>query len=251
MEKAVFLLHGFLSDQNDFQPLLSFLEQNYDHVERITYPGHGIGENYLDFNWEKTIQQVEESFERLYLKYQIIDVIGYSMGGAIAVYLSKKYTFRKLILLAPANKYLNLLIPFSKLKHIIVNFYEIQKAFILRKEEDKELYKERIKSVLEDDLYSIKFLKEKYLKLYFHHAYINFRSIIQKSNEDLNNINNPCFIAWGKLDQLVPKESVMHLYNISTNVDKHLEIYDDLSHLLLLSQSNKKLIEDVENFILK
>jgi len=249
MGKAILLLHGWLSDINDFEALIPILKKNYQHIEKLTYPGHGSEDDYNDFVADKTIDLVEEAFKRLESKYKIIDVIGFSMGGALASYFSNKYNFRKLVLLAPANKYINLIIPFSKMKYIIKNFYEMQKAFIFRKEEEVTTYKQKLKAVVEDDRQSLKFLRDRYLKSYFRHAYKNFQEVINTCNEGLTEIKNPCFIAWGELDQLVPKESVTHIYEMCTNENKQLKIYEDLSHLLILSSNNETICQDIEKFL--
>lgn len=249
MAKAVLLLHGWLSDVNDFSSLLPFLKKHYDHIERITYPGHGKGENYEDFDEEKTIALVDQTFLNLQKQYEEIDVIGFSMGGALGVYLSQKYDFNKLVLLAPAIKYFNLMMPFSKIRHLIKCGYYFEKAALLKNEKEKEEFKERLKCVFEDDKYCLNFARTKYLKLYFRHAFKNFQKVIEKANENLIEITNPTFLAWGELDQLVPKDSVTYLFDLCTNENKQLMIYEDLSHILILSKANEKIVKDIEEFL--
>ena len=106
MKKAILLLHGWLSDINDFDCLMPSLETMYDHVERVSYSGHGEDDpNNFDDN--ETFDSLDKKLKELQLKYEIIDVLGFSMGGALAVYLSQHYAFNKLVLLAPDNQFLN------------------------------------------------------------------------------------------------------------------------------------------------
>lgn len=249
MGKAVLLLHGWLSDINDFACLLPYLDKSYEYVERFVHPGHEENGDHLEFRTQSTFQKLESTFESLLTNYDRVDVIGYSMGGALATYLATKYDFGKLVLLAPANKYFNLYLPFSKAKYAIKLLYEIQKALLLRNQEDYEQTKAKIALILKDDLQSLKLAKARYLKSYFRHAYREFKLIIEKVNENANNIPNPCFIAWGKLDQLVPKEAVEYIYNLCTNKNKKFKIYEDLSHLLLLSPNCEELVQDIEEFL--
>ncbi|NLD26881.1 MAG: alpha/beta fold hydrolase [Acholeplasmataceae bacterium] len=249
MSKVCLLLHGWLGDTNDFAPIFPFLEKNYDHIECLTYPGHGPGEDYSDFTGEATVELVSKSFEKLEREYTTIDVIGFSMGGALATYLANKYEFRKLVLLAPANRYFNFYLPFSKVKSFVKYAYELQKAYLKRDQGTKEQIKGRFKAILQDDLASFRFAKEKYLKPYIRQAYREFKSIIELTKASVKEIKNPCFIAWGKLDQLVPKESVDMLYELCISDKKELKIYEDLSHLLLLSSNCEELVTDIVKFL--
>lgn len=251
MGNAVFLLHGWLSDINDFACLLPFLEKHYEHIERITYPGHGPGEDYREFSGPMTIELVEKTFEKLSQEYDAIDVIGYSMGGALASYLASKYEVRKLVLLSPANKYFNFRLPFSKIKCLLKILYALQKASIKRDYQNKEVLKQRIKQLFQDDIISLKFARDKYLKSYFRHAFRNFRELIRYVNENTKEIKCPCLIAWGRLDQLIPLASVKYLYDLCTNEQKVLKIYDDLSHLLKLSPNCDELVQDIEKFLVE
>ena len=249
MKKAVYLLHGFLSDTNDFSPIMEFLNGQYDHVEMVSYPGHNQEEDYELFNDKDTINLVVETFDKLKKQYDVIDVIGYSMGGAIAVYLSNIRIFNKLILLAPANKYINFRLPFSRLAVLISRFLGIKNANKILDQEKVEYYKLITNAIGEDDKESFKFLIEKYFKKYIYGAYRNFRRIISTCNKEITEIKNPTFIAWGSLDQLVPKSSVEYLYNNCINVKRKLKIYPHLCHLMLNSQFNDELIQDVKDFI--
>jgi esterase/lipase len=249
MKKAVLLLHGFLSDQNDFSPIISQLEARYDHLERLVYPGHHPGEDYHDFNDEQTFFELDRCFERLQKQYEIIDVIGYSMGGALGVYLSSKYSFRKLVLLAPGNIYFNIFLPYAKLKDYAVNFVYLEKAAMAKDELTKHQYRIILSNTLEEDKESLRFLYEKYLHTYFRSAFRNFRNLIRRANDGVTEIKNPCFLAWGKLDQLVPIKSIRFIWEMCTNKQSKLRIYDHLSHLMLRSAFNQQLITDLIRFL--
>ena len=86
--KAVLLLHGFLSNKYDFKNLIPILEKYYNHIEVITFPGHSVDESYDNFTLGNMLELLFSTYEQLHLKYDRIDVVGYSMGGAIASYLA-------------------------------------------------------------------------------------------------------------------------------------------------------------------
>jgi esterase/lipase len=173
------------------------------------------------------------------------------MGGALAAYLASNFEVRKLILLAPANKYINFRLPFSKIKNLIKIMYALQKAIIKKDSQNKKVLKQRIKHILQDDFISLRYARDKYLKSNFRHAFRNFRELIRYVNEKTIEIKCPSFIAWGRLDQVIPLGSVKFLYDLCTNEQKILKKYDDLSHLLLLSPNCDELVQDIEKFLVE
>ncbi|MCK9536705.1 MAG: alpha/beta fold hydrolase [Bacilli bacterium] len=249
MEKAIMLLHGFLSNETDFNDLLPYLKNYYSHIEIPIYPGHNEDESYHDFDGEKTIEFVENKLRELTEKYQEVDLVGFSMGGALAAYLAQRFPINKLVLLAPANKYFNFYLPFSKIRYLVKNFYAMEKAFFKRHKEHFSIYKNKLKMMFDDDVKALKIARDKYLKRYLRKVYQNFKYLIKTVNEEIDLITNPCFIAWGKLDQLVPKESVLSLYRLCQHENRKLLIYEDVSHLMLLSANNQHLIKDIVEFL--
>lgn len=248
MKKAVLLLHGWLSDVNDFDNLIPKLNTMYDHIEKVTYSGHG-DDDPNNFNDEETFSNLENIFRNLQLQYEIIDVIGFSMGGALAVYLSQHFAFNKLVLLAPANKYLNFKFTLSRLKHFFRTVYLYQKAVIAKDDEAKEQYRTSLENVFEDDKFSLSFAKEKYLHRYFRNSFKIFRRVIKRVNACTTSIKNPLFIAWGNFDQLVPETSPKELYDICTNENKKFVVYEEMSHTLILAKNSDKLVNDIIDFL--
>ncbi|MGD9605631.1 MAG: alpha/beta hydrolase [Bacilli bacterium] len=249
MQKAILLLHGFLSNQSDFDEIIPDLQIRYNHIERFVYPGHHDGEQYGHFNDAETFFLLEKCFQTLLKTYDVIDVMGYSMGGALGVYLSQKYVFRKLVLLAPANKYFNIFLPYAKLKHYARNFVFLEKAVIEKKDQEQNSYRVILTHTLEEDKDSLRFLYERYLHSYFWGAFKNFRNLIKKANDQISEIKNPCFIAWGEVDQLVPKKTVTFLASKCTNEKSEWRIYDHVSHLMLKSAFNHQLKRDILTFL--
>ena len=78
----------------------------YDWIETSDLPGHGM--NQLKFNTQNVKNYILNIYDRMAVKCDEIDVIGYSMGGVIACYLQSVRYVRKLVLLSPAYRYLYL-----------------------------------------------------------------------------------------------------------------------------------------------
>jgi carboxylesterase len=106
-KRALLLLHGFASSPAVYRLILPALS-GYDALICPVLPGHGS--NLTDFSkatandWK---QAVESITEELVKTYELVDVMGLSLGGALACHLATKFPIHHLYLLAPAL-YLNM-----------------------------------------------------------------------------------------------------------------------------------------------
>ena len=123
MKKAILLLHGFATDKTDFDPIIPYLEKMYDHIEINNLPGHDVLQ-LKGFTKTRTIHFVIAQMKKLQKEYEIVDVMGFSMGGALATYLASHFKVRNLVLLAPAVLYINANYPIARFK----KFFEYLKA---------------------------------------------------------------------------------------------------------------------------
>lgn len=248
--RAVVLLHGFLTSYHDFGDLTSYLKKEYDYVEEFIFPGHlGMGDiepNYKDFTFEKTFEAVNEMASRLTSEYDIVDVIGFSMGGAVGTYLANKYPIHRLVLLAPANKFLNFTLPIKRLiyfvKAVINRGKKAEEAEV--KEIDNEMGNVRI-----DDIRSVQMAFHDLIPNYSYHTLSTFIRITNECNRDLTKIVCPTLIIWGELDQLVPKKSIFEIRKICSSSDVRMVIYPDISHLMLRSNNKDKIISEILGFL--
>ena len=108
---VIVLFHGFSTDKHDFDPIIPVLEKQYDDVICENLPGHDV-KGLNGFTCVATMQYVDDLMHKLEKEYEQIDVMGFSMGGAIATYVASNFKVNKVVLLAPANIYLIALYPF-------------------------------------------------------------------------------------------------------------------------------------------
>ena len=99
----VVLLHGFASDLHSWRLIHGPLSRHRD-VIAIELPGHGGSRD-----WQKSggVQALAEHLEQVIIELELgtVDLVGHSLGGAIAVYLASQQTnmVRRLTLLAPVG----------------------------------------------------------------------------------------------------------------------------------------------------
>lgn len=251
---AILLLHGFLTDYRDFDLIIPALNKEYEYVSLYTFPGHLSLEtgttDFAKFTVEDTFKTVESEMEALLNKYDFVDILGFSMGGAVATYLASKYNVRKLVLLSPANKYLNFSLPLNRISYFVKTVLERITSTKLTLEEKKEL-DEKMGAVRVDDVRSINMAFKKLIPNYNFHTLSTFIKIVRECNLNLTSINCPTLVIWGELDQLVPKKSIDGILKIVESDDKNVIIYKDISHLMLASKHANKIVKDILGFLKK
>ena len=239
MKKTVILIHGYLTDYQDFANLPKTLIKYYDYVVLLTLPGHGRFQDIKRFKVDNTIKTVEETVE-FYLKKGTVDLIGYSMGGALSRYIASKYqTINKMVLLAPASKYLSPFLGINRIKYLLN-----KQNTTLSKKERRALLKEHDKAAYE-------FLKDRLLKKFSAGNGLTFCKLISTINQEKTAFETPTLIVYGKLDELVPLASVNYCLSKCISSLKEVMYLDDIGHLMLRTAQCQNIINKIEEFLTK
>lgn len=101
--RALLLIHGFSSSPAVYRLLIPGLLNLYDAVVCPVLPGHA--DNLDAFAKAKAsdwLRAVQVSALNLSDSYQVVDVMGLSLGGLLACQLSESFAMNHLFLLAPA-----------------------------------------------------------------------------------------------------------------------------------------------------
>ena len=221
--KAILLIHGFAGGSYDYGDLGNDLQlfKNFD-VYTFTLPGHdkAVINNVTKEDWIKAAEnQIEKIINNGYKK---IYIIGHSMGGIIASHLASKYPeVKKLVLAAPAFKYFT----FKDDKLDIIE--SIKKVPKLFKNYDTETVVSRL---LKTPALTIK----------------EFIELAEEHINDVKMIEIPTLILHGLEDEIVPTDSVEHVYeNIKSKSVTLIEL-EKLNHNLFINER----YEDVKKLII-
>ncbi|QDP71649.1 alpha/beta fold hydrolase [Legionella israelensis] len=99
---ALLMLHGFSSSPAVFRYMLPHL-LNYDAIIAPVLPGHmdtiDAFSRVKAMDW---LMSAEKICASLLQDYKQVDLLGFSLGGLIACYLSERFPFHRLYLFAPA-----------------------------------------------------------------------------------------------------------------------------------------------------
>ena len=246
MKKAVLLIHGYATDKTDFAPIIPYLEGIYDCVYAKNIPGHGLDrqDHLKNFNAIDAIKAVDSWAEEVFENYDVVDIIGFSMGGAITTYLATKHKFGKVVLLAPANKYINGAVGFSRTK-LYLDY--LGNRIIGKQDRTIDIHKEAI----EDDKKSINIAVKKLIPSYTPKSLLQFSQLIDYCNCKLMDgcIESPTLIIYGTVDQLVPKSSITFVKKHAKN--STVKVLNGISHLMFNSTNIRELTETILNFLCK
>lgn len=223
------VIHGFTGGPYEVNPLVNFLKENTDwHIEVPTLPGHGRELDLKDTTYKEWIDAAEEVLQRMTERFKRIYLIGFSMGGMIAAYLAAKYTIEKLVLLAPARKYLS----FKQIAHDI-----------------GEVVEDSVKGTLDEN------------KLYTHYknklgtvpmkANIEFMKLVRFTKPYLHEVKAPVLIAQGRQDGMVPFKTLYDLDKELSSEEKELVLFESSKHLICLGKDKDTLNQMVYEFLLK
>jgi carboxylesterase len=214
------LIHGFGGDISEVQSLAEYLVQLDYRVVCPKLKGHtGDKADLKRVTYQDWVNSVEEEI----LKFQKIDqvvLIGFSMGGLIAINLAYKFSISALITI-------NTPIYYWDIKQIVFNIIN----------DIKQGKFNHTKRYLDN---SLGFPIE---------ALINFRALLNKTKPVLGKINCPVFVLQGRDDDVVRHQSADYIYNNVASSIKQIKYYDHSGHTMLKSAAAAEAIFDIMAFL--
>ncbi|HEX5563499.1 MAG TPA: alpha/beta fold hydrolase, partial [Sporosarcina sp.] len=108
MKTGVLFLHGFTGGMFEVRPFIQYVEERTDWITSVPIlPGHDFPVDLSKVSAENWMMEAELALNRLRKEADRIIVVGFSMGGIIALYLALRYNIEKLVLLSAAAKYIS------------------------------------------------------------------------------------------------------------------------------------------------
>lgn len=221
------LIHGFTGGPYEVEPLADYLKERTQwEIAVPTLPGHGETLALRGIKHAEWIQHAEDELKELLSNCEKVYVIGFSMGGLIASYLSVKYEVDKLVLLSAAAYYIN----YRQLAKDIGN-----------------LIKEGLQGkILENELYNrykFKMTNTPILSAY------EFKKVVRIARPLLKEVNIPTFIAQGEIDGIVPPKSAQYIYETISSEEKNLFYSPEAKHLICHSEDKHELFGEIYHFL--
>lgn len=227
MKTGVLFIHGFTGGTYEVQPLINFVKSQTDWlVEVPTLPGHGVTLDLGNKSAESWMMEAELAMRRLQKKVDRVIVVGFSMGGLIALYLALRYPVDRLVLLSAAAKYIS---PRVLLGDVRIMLTES----ITRNYAPNTFY----------HLYNYK-LTQTPLRATF-----EFLRIVKMVKPYYKNIKSPVCIVQGERDGIVPFTTAHYLFEVLGSERKKLVKSPLGQHHICYSNDRNEWFTVVLNFM--
>ncbi|MBQ0140680.1 MAG: alpha/beta fold hydrolase [Kurthia sp.] len=229
MTLGILFLHGFTGNTEEIQPLVDYLSAHRtDWIYSVpTLSGHGSELNLKGINASHWLSDVEIAYRLLAKKVDKIIVIGFSMGGVLALYLTLRYKVNRLVLLSPSLKYLDVKQLYLALIELINNRKNIttQQKVILKK-----------------NMYQAQNMKIP--------TVLSFREVVNVVTPYVTMIERPVMIVQGKKDGLVPSATADFIYEKVASAEKKIYFSPNGYHQICFSEDRLHWFKEVLAFIL-
>lgn len=215
-KRACLLLHGFTGGPYEVMPLAQELASSGWHCRVPALPGHVGSASVLDgVTCDDWIQAACGEAEELEKTYGSFDLVGFSMGGMLAVHLAARYRVQRLVLLSAAAIY-------------------VSPRRFLREWAEKRRAKDHS---VEDRI--------RHTPL---RATWEFMKLVRRSRPDLSRVRAPSFILQGMQDHIVHPFSARYLARRLPG-DTRIMYFQESKHRICLDKESQKVIEAVKGFL--
>lgn len=218
---ACLIIHGFIGNIDDIKSLDDYLKEKGYYTSCPKLKGHtGNPKDMKTANYIDWIRSAEEDLIDLMKKTDRLVLVGFSMGGLIAMNLGRKYDLEAIVTINTPIYYWNF-------KMILSN--------IMRDIRKKEwLYLRRyIQAKKDAPIISL----------------INFLRLLNNTKAKIRNIKCSFLIVQTKDDDTTRLKSADYIYNNISSKDKKIKYYDKGGHKVLASQYKEEVIMNIETFI--
>lgn len=99
-DECILMIHGYTGSPADMLPLAQYLNNSGKGytVACILLPGHGTQmDDLLAANWKKWVLYASGELKSLQEKYPKVSIVGFSMGGDIALCLASKFNVNRIV----------------------------------------------------------------------------------------------------------------------------------------------------------
>lgn len=227
MKTGILCIHGFTGGPYEIQPFVQYIEEKTDWLVKVpTLPGHGPTLSLNEFTAENWMMEAEQALRLLQKQVQRVVIVGFSMGGLIALYLSKRYKIDRLVLLSAAAKYISGGQLLSDVKDIMT-----------------DAVKGKLSTNTIYHLYEYKLTHTPI------RSAIEFLRIVKMIEPYYKSIKVPVCIVQGQKDGIVPFTTAQHLYDSLGSDEKYLVTSENGKHLICYSDDSEEWFAKVFSFL--
>jgi carboxylesterase len=253
---GLFCIHGFIeSHDSSFKHLKEYLRAGgITNYEMPNVQGHGSDERLEDFDYKKAIDRIESQYRDFKSRNGEVYLLGFSMGGALAMHLAAKYGADKMVLVAPALRYG---ITSNTSKGLVWFFKDLLDKHVDDKVIEKDFSKIDLRTIVdkimdfgEQNTYEIHQKMSRKFRILNPSTLTNFMRLINYVRQNLpERVDVPSRIFVSTGDEVVPIDSGYYALDRISNPDRQLVTLSKVSHGILNTQARKIVIPQILEFL--
>jgi carboxylesterase len=226
---GVLLIHGFTGSPSEMRYMGDYLKDKGFSVRGVLLEGHGTSiEDMRKTNHRDWIKSAELGYGELAEQCDEIFVVGFSMGGAIALHLAQKYDISGIVSLSTPIKIL------SRQYYIAA----IVKYLRLKISKQQRIVKKKDPFIISYDKTPIKCI-------------VSLMQLINLVKTDLHKIEKPILIMQSYGDGTVHPSSANFIYKRIGSTDKSIIFLHRSGHVITCDCEKEQVFEEVNSFISK
>ena len=231
-DECVLIIHGYTGSPASIRPLADYLNNNGEgyNVCGILLPEHGTNmDDLFKSRWKKWFLAGVHEFNRLKKQYSKVSVIGFSMGGNIALCMAASLDVYRVVTISTPILIRNKLSYFTEFLSIFRKYQYWRKSVPLEGE-------------LSFD-YSLGYAGMPVRSI------AEVRKITIASLNRLHRIEQPILIAQSIKDSTVHTKSPYLIYDLVNSVYKELLFLENARHNAIISPEREHLFKAVYEFL--
>jgi carboxylesterase len=225
---ACLLIHGFAGSPAEVRPLGEYLAAQGITVRAPRLPGHGTSpEDLRRTRWPHWVRGAEAELLQLKERYGRVHVVGFSMGGLVALYLAAHHEVASVASLSAPSRladWRQILVPLAR---YIIPYYP---ARISNPEIAAQL--------------------ESYdrLPVAAIHSLIRLGKQVRK---DLHRVRAPLLVMQGDRDKWIAADSADYIYDHAASAAKEKIILPGRNHLITLERGREEVFRAVHGWVMR
>ena len=215
--RACLLFHGFSGGPFEIEPLASYLQKNGWLCNMPILPGHGDELNQrIQVHYTDWVNAADKEAEKMVRKFGSFDLVGFSMGGLLSVYLANRYPVRRLVLLNAAVIYVS---PYR--------FFQVTLEQVKQKDWSR--------------------FKKMGLTPWYNTW--QFIQLVNKLKPEIKKLRVPSFIIQGERDPIIHPNSAYYIHRNVPGTYKKLQFFPKSKHLICLDVEADEVFHSIHQFL--
>lgn len=220
---ACLLLHGFAGSPAEIRPVIEYLSSQGITVSAPVLPGHGTSpEELRETRSRHWVRAAEAELAALQERFGRVHVVGFSMGGLIALYLAAHHQVASVTTLAAPvklNDWRQILVPLGK---YLIPYY------------NSKIRNPEIAAQLENNY-------ERMPTSAIH----SLMRLARRVRRDLPRITAPVQALQGERDKWIAPESAAYIMEYVASESKHMELLPGRNHFVALERGRDEVCQKV------